>query len=157
MKTCAKCKTPKDLNSFNLARKRKDGRNPYCKECRRTERQSTRYQDYLKKYTRCVLEKNPQYNRQVLVKSKYGLTLDQIEDIFTLQGRKCLICGVTDIPSDKWAVDHDHSTGEVRGILCKKCNSGIGFLGDSIDTILNAYNYLARFKSPDAKREADCR
>lgn len=53
------------------------------------------------------------------------------------------VCAICKTNSDtKLSVDHDHDTGRVRGLLCRKCNLGIGFLRDSVDFLRNAIDYL---------------
>ncbi len=61
------------------------------------------------------------------------------------QDHKCLICEVSveEFPQIL-AVDHDHATGEVRGLLCNKCNRGIGLLGDSTQNLKRAIEYLTK-------------
>jgi hypothetical protein len=63
------------------------------------------------------------------------------------QGHVCAICGTKD-PGYKgrFVVDHDHDTGNVRGLLCDRCNTGIGFLQDNIAVLRSAINYLERIK-----------
>jgi len=67
--------------------------------------------------------------------AKYGITAEQYEEMNRLQGGRCLICGQAErgtrrgIPKTL-AVDHDHDTGEIRGLLCSKCNTAIGLLDD---------------------------
>lgn len=57
------------------------------------------------------------------------------------QIKSCQICGRGD---RKLVVDHDHNTGEIRGVLCHSCNTAIGKLGDSVDMLLVAIEYLSR-------------
>ncbi len=59
------------------------------------------------------------------------------------KGTPCEICGAT---NRKLVWDHDHATGEFRGWLCGNCNSGIGLLGDSIEDLYNAVNYMAKVR-----------
>jgi hypothetical protein len=73
----------------------------------------------------------------------YGLTQDQVDLLLLSQGGVCAICK-TDQPDDKngWHVDHDHSTGAARGVLCRPCNLGLGFFKDSIESLGRAAEYL---------------
>lgn len=75
---------------------------------------------------------------------KYGLSLLQKEAMIVMQGG-CAICG-REQPgmADRWAVDHDHLTGRVRGILCYDCNTAIGKLGDDPNTLEKAAAYLRK-------------
>ena len=70
---------------------------------------------------------------------KYNLTEDEYQGILQAQGWACAICG-----GDAEAVDHDHTTGRVRGILCRKCNTGLGHFVDSEANLKSAITYLRR-------------
>lgn len=73
-------------------------------------------------------------------REKYGVTAEQFEILFEAQNGKCKIC---DRPSVKaLVVDHCHITGRVRGLLCRKCNSGIGMLCDDPVLVASALRYL---------------
>ncbi len=63
---------------------------------------------------------------------KYGITVDQWDQLFSEQGYVCAACGA-DKPGTKlnWHTDHNHLTGKVRGIVCHRCNIVLGLLGDS--------------------------
>ena len=62
--------------------------------------------------------------RKAHYKRKYGITLEQYEILCEQQDRKCLLCKVSNV---KLHVDHCHTTGKVRGLLCKNCNVTIGY------------------------------
>ena len=82
-------------------------------------------------------------NRQLYY--SYGITLVEYNKILTIQNGKCAICQTSEYgsKSDKYFyVDHCHDTGIVRGLLCAKCNSAIGYLNDDIGTVERALNYL---------------
>jgi len=69
---------------------------------------------------------------------KYGIGVDEKEQLFTEQECRCAACGAT--KTHKWAVDHDPKTGAVRGILCLRCNTVLGFLEDAnLMGLLDAY------------------
>lgn len=74
-------------------------------------------------------------------KKKYGLTSEQFQNMFAEQCGRCAICLT---PLARPHVDHNHATGRVRGLLCAKCNCGIGQLQDSPDLLLAAALYLER-------------
>lgn len=80
------------------------------------------------------------------LKRNYGVTLEQHEEMLRSQGYRCAICG-SDDPFNKlgWQTDHDHTSGMVRGILCRKCNLLLGFAGDDIERLMQAVAYLRRF------------
>ena len=76
---------------------------------------------------------------------RYGLTVEAFEQLLARQGGRCAICR-TDTPSGAkgvgWCVDHDHVTGQLRGILCGSCNSGLGMLQDDPEIIAVALRYV---------------
>lgn len=77
----------------------------------------------------------------------YGLTPEEYLAMLEAQDWKCAICG-TDKPSsregDSFHIDHCHSTGKVRGLLCMKCNTGLGMFSDNTDMLRAAMDYLTR-------------
>jgi len=78
---------------------------------------------------------------------QYGLTNAQTVEMLAIQGNRCAICR-TDNPGGRhyWHVDHDHETGLVRGLLCNRCNLGLGHLRDSVDLLQRAIAYLEEAK-----------
>lgn len=79
-------------------------------------------------------------------KKNYGITLEQYNQMFVDQNGLCAICNEQETNGKKLAVDHDHKTEEIRGLLCGKCNMGIGLLRDSEELLLKAMGYLKRYK-----------
>ena len=72
-----------------------------------------------------------------------NMTLSEYNQLFQDQLGCCAVCGTHQTEMNKaLAVDHDHNTGEIRGLLCDKCNQGIGFLGDNVVGLENALKYL---------------
>lgn len=81
------------------------------------------------------------------IKRTYGITYKDYYKLLDDQGNKCAICnsvGVNNsrITSGKLFIDHCHATGKIRGLLCSKCNHGIGLLNDDVDLLHKAINYL---------------
>lgn len=68
----------------------------------------------------------------------YGCTKEQYNELLMWQDGKCAICR----SKMTLSIDHDHKTGKIRGLLCRNCNSGLGFFGESIETLQNAINYV---------------
>jgi hypothetical protein len=111
-------------------------------------------------YNRKRNEENPEYRikenkrnneritsgkrREYYLKAAYDLTPEKYEEMLTAQGGVCAICKNEDtkLKSDKFSIDHNHTTGEVRGLLCGSCNTGLGLFGDSVDTLMGAAAYL---------------
>ena len=84
--------------------------------------------------------------RDLALRAAYGLTLEQVEAMIAAQNSACPICLEKITAQGKGknccAVDHDHDTGKVRGILCQSCNAALGSLGDDMATLKRAFDYL---------------
>lgn len=90
------------------------------------------------------VEKDPSFHRKNNIK-RYGIDCDTYEAILIMQDGLCAICGLP--PSGKnqqsiLHIDHCHTTGEIRGLLCHGCNTGIGGLKHNITILGNAKSYL---------------
>ena len=86
---------------------------------------------------------------------KYGVSYYTILTMFKRQKERCKICGIQlKLPSDKHSkvekkacVDHCHDSGDVRGILCNTCNTGLGALGDTKESLAKALKYLEEIEN----------
>ena len=95
-------------------------------------------------------EKNPDSDANKQLRRKYGITLEQYNTMFQLQNGLCGICGKSESTrrrkktqgNERLAVDHCHETGVVRGLLCFKCNTAIGSLGDNEEMVMRVIFYL---------------
>lgn len=74
----------------------------------------------------------------------FGITMEQYRAMSEAQKDVCAICGKPNHSGWMLAVDHDHKTGKVRGLLCSNCNRGIGLFKDSSAFLRKAMNYLER-------------
>jgi hypothetical protein len=83
-------------------------------------------------------------NRKSALMANYGLSIEQYDQMYREQHGKCKICDIheDDAQRGRLYVDHCHSTEEVRGLLCGKCNTALGMFNDDIDAILRAADYL---------------
>jgi len=127
IKKCSRCGAAKPLNEFNKDKRAKDGLQVKCREC------SKEIWKLWSSDPQTRLEK-----RNYDLKRKYGLDLWQWEDLFESQDRCCKICRQkTPGGRGTWHTDHCHVTGVVRGILCNKCNRGLGFLEPFITEAVN--------------------
>jgi len=90
-------------------------------------------------------EKNRDKKRGGELKRKFGIGLHEYNLILTEQKGKCACCGIHQNElTMNLAVDHDHDTGLIRGLLCGNCNTAIGKLGDNIEGLMKALNYLEK-------------
>lgn len=93
----------------------------------------------------------PDYEHDVGLKKQYGISAKQYAEILDQQGGACAICkngeksvAHTSNKIRRLMVDHCHATGKVRGILCSRCNRGLGFFQDSMENLNGAILYLCR-------------
>lgn len=82
------------------------------------------------------------YMRRYARQRKYGLTEEKFNALLESQGGVCAICSQEFKGTRDCNVDHNHETGEVRGLLCHDCNTGIGSLGDDCERLSRAIEYL---------------
>ena len=125
-KKCAKCKQVKDVSEFTRQSNLKDGLASYCREC---------FKPYKKSVT-------PEKQRIARLKHKYGVTPDFVKELLESQNNICAICGTSDWGYQGPHIDHDHTTGNIRGILCHNCNTGLGYFGDDTTKLLSALRYI---------------
>lgn len=131
MKKCSKCQVVRPLSSFNKNRAKKDGLQNYCRECSISRAQQWHSENSDK---RSDPDRIRSYNL-----AKHGLTPDEWDEINEAQSGKCPICG----QGGRMFVDHDHSSGLVRGIICEHCNRGLGAFCDNPEAMRAAIAYLA--------------
>jgi hypothetical protein len=83
-------------------------------------------------------------------KDKYGLTPEGKVEMLTSQGNRCACCG-SDSPNHKqgWVVDHCHTSGRVRGILCQPCNLTLGKVRESVEHLQALIAYLEKHNGND--------
>jgi hypothetical protein len=89
--------------------------------------------------------------RVIRLRKEYGITVEEYEKLLAEQDGICAICGKSETnisgksrQVDSLSVDHDHSTGEIRGLLCNNCNRGLGLLGDNIESLERVIRYLKK-------------
>ena len=143
MKTCRKCNESKELDMFYKSPGMADGYRSDCMRCHKdyakAYRLTERYKDTKRKYE--ATDKAKLAKRKHSLKYNYGISLDSYNTMYKSQDGKCEICSKKE---NKLNVDHDHETGEVRGLLCNNCNTGIGLLKDSQDILFQSQVYLLK-------------
>ena len=85
---------------------------------------------------------NPEVDVNRRLVREFGITLAEYDEMFDAQAGVCALCGKPESLNRRLAVDHCHDTGQVRGLLCFKCNTAIGALGDNEAAIAAAIIYL---------------
>lgn len=99
--------------------------------------------EYVQEKARAYYQKNRDRVRENNWKKTFGITAEQYHTLLKIQDGRCAICK-TDTPGKgEWfAVDHDHKTGLIRGLLCVHCNVGLGHFQDAPDLLITASEYL---------------
>ena len=111
----------------------------YYKQYRKNHPEKTKKYD--KEYQKQWRKNHPKKMMEKKLK-KYNLSHEDWLEMWESQDERCAICGKSfDKPSGAY-IDHNHETGEIRGLLCNKCNLGIGFLNDDPELTMNATRYL---------------
>ena len=140
-KRCSVCKCIKNLREFSTDKRTMSGKRCYCRLCSRVLH---------KKY----YEKNKERLKGITRQRIYKISNEQYNKILLEQNGVCSICGFpetatiskTDKRIKDLAVDHCHKTGKVRGLLCRRCNKGIGLFQEDIDLLASATSYLENTK-----------
>jgi hypothetical protein len=95
-------------------------------------------------------EKNARIRRNSKLKAAHGITIKDYDAMLIVQQGKCAICGTTEpggrmgLCGPVFHVDHCHTNGNIRGLLCHSCNVGLGNFKDSVTNLANAIAYLGR-------------
>lgn len=122
---CPSCRTHKPVDDFPRNRSTKTGRQTYCKPC----------------YNRKIHEHKQRLyggHKNFLLQRRYGITERHLQRIKDEQDGLCAVCRVQ--PAEH--VDHSHTTGKVRGILCFNCNGALGRFEDDPEVMRRAIEYL---------------
>ena len=141
-KQCTKCSDPKPLKDFYPRKNSRDGRRAECIACSRR---------LVGEYRKTPRGKaTAKRSRRAQRARAYGLTPAEHEVMERAQNGCCAICGRKETAKLKGktlhlSIDHSHKTGKVRALLCRKCNSLLGYVSDSIETLRAAIQYLEKY------------
>lgn len=149
-KVCPGCKIEKDLKEFYPARGKKRNHPGRCIECgkeygkewyRKNKAKNKRRSDKWRSENRIEV-------RDKELRNKYGITLDDYNEMLKAQDGVCALCGKTEKVKSRagkiraLAVDHCHDTGRVRGLLCYRCNQLIAGIGDKLESAEKLVLYM---------------
>lgn len=155
MKTCSKCKVPKDESKFR-------GRRSGCRECEvayektrdinvkraiwSKSARKMRKEDpkRLNNTRREWFKKNPQKEKGYNLKKNYGLSIEKWNEMFLAQKGVCAICK-NKVGGKGLFVDHNHTSGAIRGLLCPSCNAGLGMFKETPGLFKSALDYLESY------------
>lgn len=82
--------------------------------------------------------------RRAQLKIKFGLTIEQYDELVRQANGVCAICEQPESLKRRLSVDHDHATGELRGLLCNRCNTVLGHIDDDPSLLEKIPKYLRR-------------
>lgn len=118
MKVCSKCKVEKELKYFNTRKGTKSTHRSLCKTC----------------------EKDTRFKRD------YNITHEDYLNLLEKQNYKCVCCGINnkDAGVKGLVVDHNHTTGAVRELLCSQCNTALGLLKENEEVVSNMLEYIRK-------------
>jgi len=113
------------------------------------------YTEDPKAYMRAIHASNPRQRKAAVLKKTYGITIDQYEAMAKSQGGLCGLCAKPEVTPNKatglprdLSVDHCHGHGHVRGLLCSRCNAGLGNFNDEPELLRKAIAYLEKNALP---------
>lgn len=168
-KQCARCKETLSAERFYKSKRTKTGLTSYCKVCDKTYKRTKgkRYvvsvsentcrscnttkkaEDFWKDSSRKTGLSNAciSCERSRMYVEKFGITLEEYEIMLAKQEGKCCICKQHESSfQERLAVDHCHTTGKVRGLLCALCNKGLGMFSDNQKIMHRAIEYLNAYE-----------
>lgn len=167
-KRCVKCGEVKPLSEFTIHNREKGQHRNFCHECEKAwirkyhktpqgkekrkkwvDQNKEKIEEYKEVY-RNDPEKtkaSKKYHRKYWLMKQFGLTPDDYDRMLKDQNGCCAICGSdkSGNRSKNFMIDHDHGTGKVRGLLCRRCNQAIGAFDDNPDLLRKAADYLLTF------------
>lgn len=143
---CLECRREKsrEWNKKNRKHCRSKNRQYYLEKKEKiSERKKRNYKEDPEKYKKKA--------RGYQLKKQYNMTLEEYDELLKTQNFVCAICGLPETQHsnkkgkvDSLRVDHDHDTGKIRGLLCSRCNFGLGHFQDDKKLLNKAINYLKK-------------
>lgn len=156
-KYCPRCKREKPVDSFGKRTNRPGQYSSYCRKCLASYYQK-RYQNLTTTQKLAIQKRHAAYQRKWYEKNrrhvldqqcsqKYGLSVSDYRELCDHAKNVCQICGQPETITYRkrkraLVIDHNHKTGKIRGILCNKCNTLLGYANDSVNRLKVAIKYL---------------
>jgi hypothetical protein len=148
-KVCTQCGESKDHSHFYSHSSTKDRLANICKVChlsnskKRLKDPKNKERAKLSQKKWRADPKNKRANLSSRYKAKYGITLDTYEEMLASQDNKCYLCGNEENYNGKpLYVDHCHTSGKIRKLLCQHCNTGLGMFRDNPELLIKAADYV---------------
>lgn len=150
-KKCCKCKEIKNLDEFSFLKGGKFQRSAWCRKCHsihsskwnkeHPKRAKENYNNWKANNPENKKKADHSSGRKWRLKSTYGITENDFRSMFEKQNGRCKICN-SDNNGKRLHIDHNHTTGKVRALLCSKCNHGLGLFQEDILILEKAIVYL---------------
>jgi hypothetical protein len=134
-KVCTRCGIEKSVTDFWAQRTRGNRPNPECKSC-----------SLIRSRARPYTKRTPTQTRKYNLKNKYGISLQEYQDMFDKQEGLCGICQQPPKTGQLLFVDHSHTSGKVRNLLCSRCNTILGHIECNPTILPGIVNYLKEYK-----------
>jgi hypothetical protein len=136
----------KDRDGYNAKMREYNKENVYPKQALEVEERKKNNPDYDERAHTIKHLSRSDYWRHWKMKSKYGIGLFDYRKMYANQSGKCAICNdeKSDYGKNGLVIDHCHSKGHIRELLCGKCNTGLGHFNDDINRLTNAMEYLIK-------------
>lgn len=144
-KVCSDCKRDLPISDFYVGTYGSGGLQSSCKSCQKEKSKNWKKSnpDQVRNTSKAWWEKNKNRIKDLTLRRDYGISLEEYEVFLSNQKGVCAICkNPSTEGKGRLDVDHNHSTGRVRGLLCNSCNRGIGFLKDCPSTLRAAADYI---------------
>jgi hypothetical protein len=167
VRRCKHCGEIKPSGDFYAEKSGRKGKRPECKACTAARRKEWYRHNRQREIARVRIwqranperlkasrdrnrERRNRKMREIHLRNKFGLTPDQYGVILADQGGACALCKKPPTLGISLHVDHDHRTGEIRGLLCMRCNNALGLFRENSDLLRRA----ARYVTTDAKHRS---
>lgn len=138
---CWYCNLDKDITLFFKSNHRIDGTG-LCKECKKLKRNKQAHREWEAEWRKQNPEKARSKDRRARLMYRYGLSENDLAMMALSQDGKCKICN----QATKLVIDHNHSTGKVRALLCDRCNRVLGVVENNLTLVEKMKIYLAKFE-----------